>query len=100
MLITVTTTSQTLEDILTADQETALKQARIKDRTNRNWPPAYEISIQNRGTDNIHYTRTDAAATTSSHIIYPTSDHTIRIKDLSELKLISDTNPNSNVSVE
>ncbi len=95
MKITVTTTDQTLDNILSADQKAAIEQnAYASD--NRG---TYSINFMNLGTDDIYIEFGTASSTDTWYKIPAWSVFGTKAIQFNKIHLISDTNNNDNIRV-
>lgn len=98
MLITVTTTNQTLEEILSDIQKNSVKDKQF--RHTRRGNSLYNVEIYNNGADDIYFDKHNAASTTTwIPIKSGWGSYSLQDIDLTRLNLISDTNDNADVRV-
>ena len=90
MLITVTTTSQSLDDILTDSEKDEIQAKRLDD--------TYVLTIQNLGTQNLWWDRFPVSIGTGTKT---TQNGIIKIAfdDLKSVFLISETSNNTNIRI-
>ncbi len=92
MKITVTTTNQTLDNILSADQKAAINKNAYA--TDNRW--TYSVKFMNLWTDDIYIDFGTASSVDTWYKIAAWSEFETKAIQFNKINLISDTNNNTN----